>query len=147
VWIAFAWVGNAHRAEDYDDGGIPRRLVIILAMALLITLGMVLPQSYTTLAVQAALLYAGLFVLYVLDYLIATAHDPVMRRAVLRIAPVQAILPAAVLISAFFAPSTWTAIVVIIALLKGERKPARVHDRPCLCDQTPSAERTICYPY
>ena len=141
VWIAFAWVGNAHRAEDHDDGGIPRRLVIILAMALLISLGMILPDSLSTLAIPAALLYAALFILYVVDYFIATAHDPAMRRAVIRVTAVQTILPIAVLIAAFFAMSTWGLVIVIVAMVIAYAIPAITRDQDWQFSATHADER------
>jgi len=123
AWVAFAWVGNAHRAEDYSEGGIPRRLVIIGAMALLIALGMLIPSATETLAVPAALLYLALFVLYVVDYAIATAKDPRMRRGIMRMIVIQAVLPVALLVLALTRPTTGSLVVIAIALVVAYAAP------------------------
>lgn len=128
AWVGFAWVGNAHRAEDYSEGGIPRRLVIIGAMALLIALGMLIPNAAASLAVPAALIYIALFTLYVVDYAIATAHDPRMRRGIMRMVAIQTVLPVAVLVLAFVRPATGSMVVIAIALLAAYAAPFVTRD-------------------
>ena len=128
AWVAFAWVGNAHRAEDYSEGGIPRRLIIIGAMALLIALGMLIPNATESLAVPAAVLYLALFLLYVADYAIATTGDPGMRRGIMRMVAIQAILPLALIVVALIKPSAGTFIVVIVALAIAYAAPFATHD-------------------
>lgn len=128
AWVAFAWVGNAHRAEDYSEGGIPRRLIIIGAMALLIALGMLIPNATESLAVPAAVLYLALFLLYVADYAIATTGDPGMRRGIMRMVAIQAILPLALIVVALIKPSAGTFIVVIVALAIAYAAPFATRD-------------------
>ena len=123
VWVGFAWVGNAHRAGDLDDGGIPRRLIIIAAMALLIALGLVLPEAATGLAVPAALLYALLFALYAADYLLTAREDMAMRRNVVRMLALQALVPAAALVVALWLPSSWGLLAILAALAIGYAAP------------------------
>lgn len=128
AWVAFAWVGNAHRAEDYSEGGIPRRLIIIGAMALLIALGMLIPNATESLAVPATVLYLALFLLYVADYAIATTGDPGMRRGIMRMVAIQAILPLALIVVALIKPSAGTFIVVIVALAIAYAAPFATRD-------------------
>ena len=128
AWVAFAWVGNAHRAEDYSEGGIPRRLIIIGAMALLIALGMLIPNATESLAVPATVLYLALFLLYVADYAIATTGDPGMRRGIMRMVAIQAILPLALIVVALIKPSAGTFIVVIVALAISYAAPFATRD-------------------
>lgn len=123
VWVGFAWVGNAHRAEDLDDGGIPRRLIIIAAMALLIALGLVLPEAASGLAVPAAVLYGLLFVLYAADYLLTAREDPALRRAVVRMLAIQAAVPATALVVAVWLPSSWGLLAILVALAIGYAAP------------------------
>ena len=123
VWVGFAWVGNAHRAGDLDDGGIPRRLIIIAAMALLIALGLVLPEAATGLAVPAAVLYCLLFVLYAADYLLTARQDRALRRAVVRMLVLQALVPAAALVVALWLPSSWGLVAILAALAIGYAAP------------------------
>ena len=128
AWVAFAWVGNAHRAEDYSEGGIPRRLIIIGAMALLIALGMLIPNATESLAVPAAVLYLALFLLYVADYAIATTGDPGMRRGIMRMVAIQAILQLELIVVALIKPSAGTFIVVIVALAIAYAAPFATRD-------------------
>ena len=117
VWVAFAWVGNAHRADDLDDGGTPRRLILIVAMALLIALGLVLPEVPEGLALPAAVIYCALFLLYVTDYLLTARRDRDLRRAILRMTAIQAVLPAATLVLALASPAPWAPEVLLAALV------------------------------
>ncbi len=128
AWVAFAWVGNAHRAEDYSEGGIPRRLVIIGAMALLIALGMLIPNATESLAVPATVLYLALFLLYVADYAIATAGDPTMRQGIMRMVAIQAVLPVALLGLALVKPGTGTILIVAVALVIAYAAPFVTRD-------------------
>lgn len=129
AWVGFAWVGNAHRAEDYSEGGIPRRLIIIGAMSLLIALGMLVPDASETLALPAAVIYGALFLLYVGDYFLATAQDPAMRRGVIRMTALQALLPLSVLAAAILGPSTLSLAAVCIALVLAYASPFATDDR------------------
>ncbi|MFM7212499.1 MAG: low temperature requirement protein A [Actinomycetota bacterium] len=127
-WVAFAWVGNAHRAEDYSEGGIPRRLIIIGAMALLIALGMLVSDASESMLLPGALIYLCLFALYVADYVIATTGDPMMRRNIIRMTAIQALLPLSVVAVALLSPGPWGVIIVGICLVAAYLSPFTTDD-------------------
>lgn len=129
AWVGFAWVGNAHRAEDRSDGGIPRRLIIIAAMAVLIALGLVVPEAGQDITAEsAAVLYLALFILYAGDFLLATRGDPAMRRTVLRLLAIQSILPLILLVVGFGDWGAWDLILVGSGLLIAYVAPALTPD-------------------
>ena len=112
AWVGYAWLTNSIRIDD----DVAPRLVMMVAMAALLVVGLAAPAAFGEYAVLFGIAYLVVRVLHVLLYATTTRHDPEVLRAVLRLAPGMLAAATLILIAGFVPAGPLRAALWVIAL-------------------------------
>jgi low temperature requirement protein LtrA len=96
AWVAYAWLTNTIHAAQPSA-----RVTVFAAMAAMLIVSLAVPRAFGADARQFAVAYAVVRVLHVALYTIATAGDPHLRGAAIRLAP-PLLVGSALLVGASF---------------------------------------------
>jgi low temperature requirement protein LtrA len=110
AWTGYAWLTST---LNVDEGGV--RLLVLTATAAMLGLALALPQAFGDDAIVFGLSFLAVRALHVGLYAHAGKDDPDLLRALLRLAPTEAI-GALLLVAAAFLPADWRIGVWVVAL-------------------------------
>ncbi len=113
AWAGYAWLTNS---VDIDED-IPSRLLMLVAMAAFLVVGLSAPNAFGQYAVLFACAYLVVRLLHVGLYIMTTRTDPDVLGAVIRLSPGMIIAPTLILIGAFAPEGLWRAGLWALALL------------------------------
>ncbi len=111
-WVGFSWLTNSIPIEDDDRA----RLVMLIAMAAMLVLGLSIPNAFSGDGVLFGMTYLFVTLLFLLLYSVATRDMPEMNRAVRRLAPGVLLAPALIAIAGFFDAGVARASLWVVAL-------------------------------
>lgn len=83
AWVGYAWLTNTIRVDD----DVASRLVLLLAMAAMLVVGLAAPAAFGDYAIAFGIAYFVVRLLHVVLYAVTTRSDPQVFRAVARLAP------------------------------------------------------------
>jgi low temperature requirement protein LtrA len=110
AWTGYAWLTST---LNVDEGGV--RLLMLTASAAMLGLALALPQAFGDDAILFGLSFLAVRVLHLGLYAHAGKDDPDLLRALLRIAPTEAV-GALLLLAAAFLSGDWRIGVWVLAL-------------------------------
>ena len=113
AWVAFAWLTNSIRIDD----DLVSRLVMLLAMAAMLVVGLAAPNAFGDAAIVFGLAYFAVRLLHVVLYLHTTKGDPAVFRAVVRLAPGMMLAAALIVVAGFVPAGPVRAILWAVALI------------------------------
>lgn len=113
AWAAFAWLTNSIRIDD----DLVSRLVMLLAMAAMLVVGLAAPNAFGDAAIVFGLAYFAVRLLHVLLYLYTTRGDSEAFRAVARLAPGMLIAATLIVVAGFLPAGPLRAVLWAIALV------------------------------
>lgn len=116
VWVGFAWIGNFERERARLEQMSWFRILMVIAVASLIVLGMAIPEGFR----EQSPIFVGAFLvisaLYVVAFLYATRDSPATRSSFLAILPMQLLLPVGLVVSAIVDKVPWSPILICVGL-------------------------------
>lgn len=113
AWAAFAWLTNSIRIDD----DLVSRLVMLLAMAAMLVVGLAAPAAFGDAAVVFGFAYFAVRALHVILYLHTTKGDPAVFRAVARMAPGMLAAATLIVVAGFLPAGPARAILWAVALV------------------------------
>lgn len=113
AWVAFAWLTNSIRIDD----DLVSRLVMLLAMAAMLVVGLAAPNAFGDAAIVFGIAYLAVRVLHVVLYLHTTKADPEVFRAVVRLTPGLLVAAMLIVIAGFLPAGPARAALWAIALI------------------------------
>ncbi|MBI1351603.1 MAG: low temperature requirement protein A [Actinomycetales bacterium] len=114
AWVGYSWLTNTIRIDD----DVSSRLVLLLAMAAMLVVGLAAPNAFGDAAIVFGIAYLIVRVLHLLLYAVTTRSDPEVFGAVARLAPGMLTGALLILIAGFlpagpFRAALWALAIVI----------------------------------
>ena len=113
AWVGYAWLTNSIRIDD----DVMSRLVIMVAMAAMLVVGLAAPAAFGEYALLFGAAYFVVRVLHVLLYMITTRSDTDVFRAVLRLTPGMLAGATLILAAGFVSPGPVRAVLWALAII------------------------------
>ncbi len=113
AWVGYAWLTNTVTIDD----DVASRLVLLVAMAAMLVVGLAVPGAFGDAAIVFGVAYLVVRVLHLLLYAVTTRSDPEVFRAVARLAPGMLAGAIAILIAGFLPPGPLRALLWASAIV------------------------------
>lgn len=113
AWVGYAWLTNSIGIDDE----VAPRLVIMVAMAAMLVVGLAAPGAFGEYALLFGAAYFMLRVLHLLLYAVTTRSDPDVFGAVLRLAPGMMTGATMILVAGFVPPGPVRATLWAVAII------------------------------
>jgi low temperature requirement protein LtrA len=113
AWVAYAWLTNTLDPEDDEL----TRLAMLVVMGGMLIVALAVPHAFDDDALIFALAYAFAKTMHLVLYWLGSRDDPLLRGAVVRLAPPIVIGPAIIIASALVADDTLQLALFGLALL------------------------------
>ncbi len=130
AWGGYAWLTNTIRI----DADVASRLVMLLAMAAMLLVGLAAPQAFGAYSILFGAAYLLVRLLHVTLYVVSTRKDKEVSRAVMRLVPGMVVAPLFILAAGFvpagpIRAALWASAIVIDfgSLLIAGTRGWRVH--------------------
>jgi low temperature requirement protein LtrA len=113
AWAGYAWLTNS----VVIDEDITSRLVMLLAMAAMLVVGLAAPGAFGDASIAFGIAYLVVRLLHVTLYAVTTRTDPDVFGAVVRLAPGMVAAATLILVAGFLPAGPWRAALWAVALL------------------------------
>ncbi len=113
AWVGYSWLTNSIRIDD----DVSSRLVMLLAMAAMLVVGLAAPEAFGDASIVFGVAYLVVRVLHTTLYAVTTRSDPDVFRAVLRLAPGMVIGATLILVAGFVPAGPIRAVLWAAALI------------------------------
>jgi len=113
AWVGYAWLTNSIRIDD----DISSRLVMLMAMAAMLVVGLAAPEAFGDASIVFGVAYLIVRLLHVTLYAVATRNDPDVFRAVRRLAPGMVLGATLILIAGFVPAGPVRAVLWGVAII------------------------------
>ncbi len=112
AWGGYAWLTNTINIDD----DVASRLVLLVAMAVMLVVGLATPGAFGEYALLFGIAYFGVRVLHLLLYAVTTRSDPEVFGAVARLAPGMLAGAALILVAGILPDGPWRGVLWALAI-------------------------------
>ena len=113
AWGGYAWLTNTINIDD----DVASRLVLLVAMAVMLVVGLATPGAFGEYAVLFGVAYFAVRVLHVILYAVTTRTDPEVFGAIGRLAPGLLLGATLILVAGFLPEGPWRAVLWALAIV------------------------------
>lgn len=112
AWGGYAWLTNTINIDD----DVASRLVLLVAMAVMLVVGLATPGAFGEYALLFGIAYFGVRVLHLLLYAVTTRSDPEVFGAVARLAPGMLAGATLILVAGILPDGPWRGVLWALAI-------------------------------